>query len=74
MLENLINLVRENAGDAIINNPAIPNERNEEAVQDTSNSIVSSLQNAGNIIFPTDRTHEGMKPWPHRITIKLTQQ
>jgi hypothetical protein len=46
MLENLINLVRENAGDAIINNPAIPNERNEEAVQDTSHSIVNSLKNA----------------------------
>ena len=46
MLENLINLVRENAGDAIINNPAIPNERNEEAVQDASQSVVSSLQNA----------------------------
>ncbi|HSB92115.1 MAG TPA: hypothetical protein VLC28_03320 [Flavitalea sp.] len=52
MLENLINLVRENAGDAIINNPAIPNERNEEAVQDTSHSVVNSLKNAisgGNI-------------------------
>ena len=46
MLENLINLVRESAGDAIINNPAIPNERNEEAVQDTSHSIVNSLKNA----------------------------
>ena len=46
MLENLINLVRESAGDAIINNPAIPNDRNEEAVQDTSHSIVNSLKNA----------------------------
>jgi hypothetical protein len=46
MLENLINLVRENAGDAIINNPAIPNERNEEAVQDASHSVVDSLKNA----------------------------
>lgn len=52
MLENLINLVRQNAGDTIINNPSIPNERNEEAVQETGNSIMSSLQNAlagGNI-------------------------
>src|SRR5918993_304969 len=46
MLENLINLVRENAGDTIINNPAIPNERNEEAVQDASQSVVGSLRNA----------------------------
>ena len=46
MLEKFINLVRENAGDAIINNPAIPNERNEEAVNDAGQSVVSSLQNA----------------------------
>lgn len=46
MLENIINLVRENAGDAIINNPAIPNDRNEEAVHDASHSVISSLQGA----------------------------
>lgn len=46
MLDNLINLVREHAGDAIINNPAIPNERNDEAISATSNSIVDTLKNA----------------------------
>jgi len=46
MLDNLMDLIRKNAGTAIINNPAIPNERNEEAVQATGNSIISSLQNA----------------------------
>lgn len=45
MLENLINLVREQAGDSIINNPAIPNERNDEAIASAGNSITSSLQN-----------------------------
>lgn len=52
MFENLLNLVRENAGDAIINNPAIPNERNEEAISTASSSIVDGLKNAisnGNI-------------------------
>jgi len=44
MLENLLNLVKEQAGDAIINNPAIPNERNEEAIAATGNSITSGLQ------------------------------
>ncbi|ULQ54090.1 hypothetical protein [Flavihumibacter fluvii] len=44
MLENLINLIKENAGDAIINNPAIPNEQNEAVVQEAGNSIVSGLQ------------------------------
>lgn len=44
MLENLLGLVKQFAGDAIINNPAIPNERNDEAVQEASNSIVTGLQ------------------------------
>lgn len=46
MLENLQNLIREHAGDAIINNPAIPNDRNEEVVADASSSIVSGLKTA----------------------------
>lgn len=52
MLENLFNLVKEHAGDAIINNPAIPNERNDEAVSLASSSIIDTLKNAasnGNI-------------------------
>jgi len=46
MLENLMDLIRQNAASAIINNPEIPNERNEEAVHATGNSIINSLQNA----------------------------
>ena len=46
MLENLLNLVKEHAGDAIINNPAIPNERNDEAISDAAGSIFSGLQGA----------------------------
>ena len=45
MLENLLNLIKEHAGSSIINNPAIPNERNEEAIATTGNSIASGLQN-----------------------------
>ena len=41
-----MDLIKKKAGSTIINNPAIPNERNEEAVQATGNSIISSLQNA----------------------------
>lgn len=44
MLDNLLELVRSQAGDAIINNPAIPNERNEEAIAAASNSITGGLQ------------------------------
>jgi uncharacterized protein YidB (DUF937 family) len=46
MLENLQNLIRQHASDAIINNPAIPNEKNEEVVADASSSIVSGLKTA----------------------------
>jgi hypothetical protein len=46
MFENLINLVRQNAGNAVNNNPAIPNEKNEEAIQNAGGSIMSTLQNA----------------------------
>ena len=45
MLEQLTNLVKQYAGDAIINNPAIPNERNDEAINETSSSIAGGLQN-----------------------------
>ncbi len=45
MLENLLDLVKKHAGNAIVNNPDIPNERNDEAIQETSSSITSSLQN-----------------------------
>ena len=45
MLDNLRDLVRQSAGDAIINNPAIPNEKNEEVISDASGSILSGLKN-----------------------------
>ncbi len=46
MLEQLMDLVRQHAGNDIINNPAIPNEKNEEAVSDASNSIIAGLKGA----------------------------
>ena len=44
MFENLLNLVKENSGDGIIDNPAIPNEKNEDAIQTTTTSIFESLK------------------------------
>ena len=46
MFDKLINLIRENAGTGIMNNNAIPNEKNEAAVETAGNSIVSTLRNA----------------------------
>lgn len=44
MLENLEQLVRDHAQDAIVNNVAVPNENNEAAIQATSTSIFDSLK------------------------------
>lgn len=46
MLEQLFNLVKEQAGSAIIQNPDIPNERNDEAIADVTNNISGGLQQA----------------------------
>lgn len=44
MFDNLLKLVKEHAGDAIINNPAIPNEKNNDAIHTTTSSIVETLK------------------------------
>ncbi len=44
MIENLNSLVKQNADATIISNPAIPNERNEEVVQEASTAIEQSLK------------------------------
>lgn len=52
MLEQLLDLVKSHAGNAIINNQNIPNEKNNEAIGLASNSILSGIQQAiagGNI-------------------------
>jgi hypothetical protein len=45
MLDQLIALVKQFAGETIVNNPAIPNEHNEEAMAEASSTVVSGLQN-----------------------------
>ncbi len=44
MLEQLIKLVKDNAGEAIINNPAIPNENNDSAITTAAGSIFDKLK------------------------------
>jgi len=44
MLENLLDLIKQHAGSAIINNPAIPNEHNDAAVAEAGNSIMDGLK------------------------------
>ncbi|HMO31593.1 MAG TPA: hypothetical protein PKE63_04275 [Lacibacter sp.] len=46
MLEQLLTLVQEQAQNTIVSNPAIPNERNEEAISEVSGNIAAGLQQA----------------------------
>lgn len=46
MFDQLLSLVKENAGTDIIENAAIPNERNDEAVEAATQSISDTFQNA----------------------------
>ena len=44
MLENLFNLIKEHGTDAVINNPAIPNEQNDAVLADATHSVADGLQ------------------------------
>jgi hypothetical protein len=44
MLEQLMDLVRENAQGAVVNNPAIPNEQNDAVIGAATSSIATGLQ------------------------------
>lgn len=43
MLETLMNLVQQHAGQAVVNNPAIPNAQNDSVMQTVASSIMSGL-------------------------------
>ena len=44
MLENLLDLVKQQAGEAVVDNPAVPNEKNNPVMEAASGSIFSGLQ------------------------------
>jgi hypothetical protein len=44
MLDQLINLVKENASEAIINNNDVPNENNDAVINTTANGIMDHLK------------------------------
>jgi hypothetical protein len=45
MLENLFSLVKEFAGDAVVNNPDVPNEHNDAVTAEATKTVASGLQN-----------------------------
>jgi hypothetical protein len=46
MFDKIVDLIRNNASGAVVNNPAIPNEKNETAIRQGSNSIIETLKGA----------------------------
>ena len=46
MLNQIIDLVKNNAGEAVVSNPAIPNDKNDEAIHAGGDSIINTLKNA----------------------------
>lgn len=44
MLDELIKLVQQNAGDAIVKNQAIPNQHNDDAIQEVAGQIFNGLK------------------------------
>lgn len=81
MLENLEQLVRDNAQEAIVNNAAVPNEKNEVAIQAASSSIFDTLKEqlaTGNVsqiaeIFNKGEAAEG-NPVVQQATSSLTEK
>lgn len=45
MLDNLFNMIKGVAGDAVINNPHVPNEHNDAVVAEATNTVAGGLQN-----------------------------
>jgi hypothetical protein len=52
MFDQLTELVKQYGGDAVVNNPAVPNEQNEAVMEEANGSILSGLKDmvaSGNI-------------------------
>jgi hypothetical protein len=45
MFEQLQDLIKQNSGEAIVNNPDVPNEQNEAVEAAAGSSVISSLKN-----------------------------
>lgn len=75
MLDKVKNIVREYSGDAIINNPSIPNDKNEEAIDTTASSIVNQIKGeatSGNMNSIMDMFKGDNDPESNPGTSKIT--
>ncbi len=80
MFEQLTQLVKQFGNDAVVNNPAVPNENNEAVLEEANASIIDSLKGMvanGNIsdlagLFEGNNAADGSNPAVKQITDKLT--
>ncbi len=80
MFEQLSELVKQFGGDAVVNNPAVPNEQNNAVMQEAEGSILSGLKDmvaGGNINdltgMLTGKTRiDGNNPVVKQLTEKVT--
>ncbi|MBX7126776.1 MAG: DUF937 domain-containing protein [Cyclobacteriaceae bacterium] len=77
MLDQLINLVQEHAGESIVNNPAIDNRHNQAAITEVAQQIFSGLQqhaSAGNLQQISSLFQGGSQVAGHPIVSGLIRQ
>ena len=46
MIEQLLNLLQQHGQDSVVNNPAVPNEHNQQVISEAGSSILGGLQQA----------------------------
>ena len=76
MFEQLSDLMKQFGNDAVVNNPAVPNEHNEAVLTEASGSIVNNLKEMvanGNIsdvasLFNGDNASDSSNPVVQQLT------
>lgn len=74
MFEQLMDLVKQNSGEAVVNNSAVPNEQNEEVMSAASGSIMDSLKGmmsgggAANVLNLFNNQNSGADVSNHPVT------
>lgn len=82
MIEQLTQLVKQFGGEAVINNPAVPNELNDKVLGETQNGIFDALKGivaGGNAdmlsgLFKGDNAKDGSNPVVDMIMKQVTGQ
>lgn len=81
MFEQLTELVKQFGGEAVVNNPAVPNEHNEAVMEHASGSILDSLKNIASqeggadligSLFQGENAADASNPVVQQITNQVT--